>query len=91
MKISGPCGRLLCCLAYEYGFYRDARRELPGEGIRFQFDGVLFRVIEVNALVGSVKAAGEDGRVLDFPAARFIHSEGRWQVREERPDETPGK
>ena len=89
MKISGPCGRLLCCLAYEYGFYRDARRELPGEGVRFQFEGVLFRVIEVNALAGSVKAAGEDGRVLDMPAARFVHSEGRWQVREDRGDETP--
>jgi cell fate regulator YaaT (PSP1 superfamily) len=84
MKISGPCGRLLCCLAYEYGFYRDARRELPGEGVRFPFDGVLFRVVEVNALSGSVKAAGEDGRVLDLPAARFMHSEGRWQVREEK-------
>ncbi len=82
MKISGPCGRLLCCLAYEYGFYRDARRELPAEGVRFQFDGVLFRVIEVNALGGSVKAAGEDGRVLEFLAARFLHSEGRWSVKE---------
>lgn len=83
MKISGPCGRLLCCLAYEYGFYRDARRELPGEGVRFPFEGVLFRVIEVNALGGSVKAAGEDGRVLEFPATRFVHSEGKWKVREE--------
>jgi cell fate regulator YaaT (PSP1 superfamily) len=82
MKISGPCGRLLCCLAYEYGFYRDARRELPAEGVRFQFDGVLFRVVEVNALGGAVKAAGEDGRVLDFAAARFLHSEGRWSVKD---------
>jgi cell fate regulator YaaT (PSP1 superfamily) len=83
MKISGPCGRLLCCLAYEYGFYRDARRELPSEGVRFQYDGVLFRVTEVNALSGSVKMAGEDGRLLEFPAARFAYFEGRWQVKEE--------
>lgn len=86
MKISGPCGRLLCCLAYEFGFYRDARRELPGEGARFQYDGVPFRVIEVNALSGSVKMAGEDGRLLDMPAARFAYSEGRWQVKEESKD-----
>jgi len=84
MKISGPCGRLLCCLAYEYGFYRDARRELPNEGARFQYDGTLFRVIEVNPLAGKVKMAGEDGRVLDMPAARFAYAEGRWQVREEK-------
>ncbi|HUX37496.1 MAG TPA: regulatory iron-sulfur-containing complex subunit RicT [Rectinemataceae bacterium] len=83
MKISGPCGRLLCCLAYEYGFYRDARRELPGEGVRFPHDGTLFRVIEVNALAGTVKVAGEDGRFLEMPASRFVHSEGKWRVREE--------
>jgi cell fate regulator YaaT (PSP1 superfamily) len=87
MKISGPCGRLLCCLAYEYGFYRDARRELPSEGVRFQYDGVLFRIIEVNALAGSVKMAGEDGRLLDMPAARFVYTDGRWQVREEEEEE----
>ena len=84
MKISGPCGRLLCCLAYEYGFYRDARRELPNEGARFQYDGTLFRVVEVNPLAGKVRMAGEDGRVLDMSAARFAYSEGRWQVREEK-------
>lgn len=82
MKISGPCGRLLCCLAYEYGFYRDARRELPGEGVRFLHEGVLFRVIEVNALMSSVKIAGEDGRILDMPALRFVHADGRWHVKD---------
>jgi cell fate regulator YaaT (PSP1 superfamily) len=84
MKISGPCGRLLCCLAYEYGFYRDSRRELPSEGARFPYDGTLFRVIEVNPLSGTVKAAGEDGRLLDMSAARFEYAEGRWRVREEQ-------
>jgi cell fate regulator YaaT (PSP1 superfamily) len=83
MKISGPCGRLLCCLAYEFGFYREARREMPSEGARFQYEGVLFRVIEVNALSGSVKIAGEDGRILDMPATRFANSEGRWRVKDE--------
>jgi len=88
MKISGPCGRLLCCLAYEYGFYRDARRELPNEGARFQYDGVPFRVIEVNALSGSVKMAGEDGRLLDMPASRFTHVDGKWQVKPEEEKDT---
>jgi len=84
MKISGPCGRLLCCLAYEYGFYRAARREMPGEGVRFQYDGVLFRITEVNALSGSVKMSGEDGRLLDMPASSFAYREGKWQVREDQ-------
>jgi len=86
MKISGPCGRLLCCLAYEFGLYRDARRELPGEGARFQYDGVQFRVIEVNPLSESVKMAGEDGRLLEMPSTRFFYSEGRWHVKEGEKD-----
>ncbi|MFW5643933.1 MAG: PSP1 domain-containing protein, partial [Alkalispirochaeta sp.] len=29
MKVSGPCGRLLCCLAYEHSFYQEERRRFP--------------------------------------------------------------
>ena len=31
-KISGRCGRLKCCLRYEYDTYEEFRRELPGVG-----------------------------------------------------------
>src|SRR5262249_18518186 len=31
-KISGRCGRLKCCLRYEYDTYEEHRRELPGVG-----------------------------------------------------------
>ena len=33
-KISGMCGRLLCCLRYEDDVYTDLRRELPRRGAR---------------------------------------------------------
>jgi cell fate regulator YaaT (PSP1 superfamily) len=84
LKISGPCGRLLCCLSYEFQFYRDARRELPQEGVKFIYEAVLFKVVEVNALTSTVKMAGEDGRVLDMKAERFKYSEGRWKVIEDQ-------
>ena len=31
-KISGTCGRLMCCLKYEQDAYEDAIRRLPGIG-----------------------------------------------------------
>ncbi|MGH7701394.1 MAG: PSP1 domain-containing protein [Gemmatimonadales bacterium] len=31
-QISGPCGRLLCCLHYEHQFYVEARKRFPKEG-----------------------------------------------------------
>ncbi len=83
MKISGPCGRLLCCLAYEFGFYREARRSIPPEGARFQWDGVVFRVTEINVPAGRVRISGEDGRVLVVEASRFTQAEGRWALKDE--------
>ncbi|UCG55554.1 MAG: stage 0 sporulation family protein [Dehalococcoidia bacterium] len=32
MKISGLCGRLLCCLDYEFDLYREMREKIPREG-----------------------------------------------------------
>ncbi|HVO37567.1 MAG TPA: stage 0 sporulation family protein [Spirochaetia bacterium] len=65
MKISGPCGRLLCCLSYEFDVYRDARQTLPGMGTRIRFDGEDFRVTDMNVLTRRLRFQGESGRVLD--------------------------
>jgi cell fate regulator YaaT (PSP1 superfamily) len=32
LKISGACGRLLCCLVYENEQYRDIKEKMPKEG-----------------------------------------------------------
>ncbi len=47
LKISGPCGRLLCCLAYEYDYYKEVKDKLPSEGSRIHFEGENCRVIEI--------------------------------------------
>ncbi len=80
MKISGQCGRLLCCLSYEYDWYEEARKKLPNEGIKLLYDGTSFRVTEVNPLSSMVKMQGEDGRVLDVAANRFVREGGRWKI-----------
>ena len=65
MKISGPCGRLLCCLSYEFDVYKEARQALPSMGTRVQFEGEEFRVTEMNVLARRVRFQSETGRVLD--------------------------
>jgi cell fate regulator YaaT (PSP1 superfamily) len=35
-KISGACGRLMCCLAYELSIYRDSAAKLPPVGIQLK-------------------------------------------------------
>jgi cell fate regulator YaaT (PSP1 superfamily) len=86
MKISGPCGRLLCCLSYEFQHYRDERRTLPSEGAKIPYDGSVFRVNEINILKSMVRLTGEDGRILKLPARRFKRGEdNRWQILEDLP------
>ena len=65
MKISGPCGRLLCCLSYEVDVYKEARQTLPGMGTRVRFDDEEFRVTDLNVLTRRLRFQGESGRVLD--------------------------
>jgi len=38
-KISGPCGRLLCCLHYEENYYMEVSREFPEVGDRVNYRG----------------------------------------------------
>lgn len=62
-KISGLCGRLMCCLKYESEAYRDARARLPQVGDTLVVGGATGMVIDVNPLVGKVWVnLGEEGR-----------------------------
>ncbi|MBU8913385.1 MAG: hypothetical protein KOO61_05125 [Spirochaetales bacterium] len=81
MKISGPCGRLLCCLEYEYDFYREQKRGLPHEGSRVKFEDTLFRITEVNVLTRKIRVEG-DGRVMELPIERFYQDakSQRWMI-----------
>ncbi|MCL2833918.1 MAG: hypothetical protein FWD78_12170 [Treponema sp.] len=81
IKISGPCGRLLCCLAYEHLFYSEQRRLIPQEGCKITWDGSMWKVIEVNVVLGKIKMAAEDGRIIQFSASAFEKNEGRWAVK----------
>ncbi len=79
-KISGPCGRLLCCLSYEYPYYSDERNRAPSVGTRITWEGEPCRVSEVNILSRKVRLTGESGRVLmlALDALCYIASEKRW-------------
>jgi cell fate regulator YaaT (PSP1 superfamily) len=81
MKISGPCGRLLCCLSYEHCFYSEQCRRFPQEGARVSYDNETWTVTEVNMITDKVKISGGDGRQLTFPASRFERIDNRWQVK----------
>lgn len=80
MKISGQCGRLLCCLSYEFDFYAEARKKLPSEGIHIFYDGTNFRITEINPLTSMIKMMGDDGRLIEVNSKRFVKENGKWKI-----------
>jgi cell fate regulator YaaT (PSP1 superfamily) len=68
-KISGVCGRLMCCLNYEYDHYHDARRCLPKLGASIQTPKGKGKIIEINVLRGDVTVSLEEGARLTLPFA----------------------
>ena len=88
-KISGPCGRLLCCLSYEYDFYFEEKRNLPQEGSKLKIQHDLMKITEVNILSRKISLTGPDGRHLTIPFSAVYHNDenSRWEVTREYLDE----
>ncbi|MBQ8168587.1 stage 0 sporulation protein [bacterium] len=66
-KISGTCGRLLCCLTYEYSNYIDAAKGMPPVGSSVMTPDGLGKVCYLQFLSGKVAVKMEDGKVKEFP------------------------
>src|SRR5262245_59500358 len=61
-KISGRCGRLKCCLRYEYDTYQELQRELPPVGADIITTNGRARVLAQEILAGQVLVEMEDAR-----------------------------
>jgi cell fate regulator YaaT (PSP1 superfamily) len=54
-KLSGHCGKLLCCLKYEDNDYTQARKGLPRIGQKFTFENESYKVANINVLTKQVR------------------------------------
>ena len=54
-KLSGQCGKLICCLKYEDDFYSEARKDFPELGSKLWLDKVEYTVTSVNVISKIVK------------------------------------
>lgn len=88
-KISGPCGRLLCCLAYEYEYYMEEKAGVPPEGTKLKIDHDIWRVSEINILSRKLTCMTTDGRqiFIPFDEVYFDGETGFWEVYQDYQDE----
>ncbi len=64
-KISGVCGRLMCCLTYEYETYMDQKRGLPKLGKRFVTEKGEGKVVRQNIMERISTVLLPDGEEVD--------------------------
>ncbi|MBQ7369622.1 MAG: stage 0 sporulation family protein [Clostridia bacterium] len=60
-KISGICGRLMCCLSYESDYYAEAYKKMPKVGSEVGTPDGKAIVVSVNMLKMQVKTKMDDG------------------------------
>ncbi len=65
-KISGTCGRLLCCLNYEYSNYIEAAKGMPPVGSPVMTPDGLGKVCALHFLNNSIQVKLEDGKIKDY-------------------------
>ena len=63
-KISGICGRLMCCLKYEHEVYKDLRQALPPVGSEIDTEMGRGKITELDVLKGIASVKMEDGKTV---------------------------
>jgi cell fate regulator YaaT (PSP1 superfamily) len=71
-KISGRCGRLKCCLRYEYDTYRAMEKTLPAAGSKVETSKGSGRVVAQDILAQKLVVEFDDHRRIIVGAAEII-------------------
>ena len=102
-KVSGGCGRLLCCLTYENDLYTELRANLPEPGTRVRIQegytppegmhhmlsgGIVTKVDVLNQMV---LVEGDDGRQISVPVGEFEVLEAAAQKPREEDEDVWGQ
>jgi len=82
-KLSGHCGKLICCLKYEDDVYLDARKNFPDLGAKVKFDGADFTVTSVNIISNVIRIENPDD-IKILTKKEFVEAT-HWKRKVEEP------
>ncbi len=77
-KISGCCGRLLCCLKYEHHNYTEAQKVFPRIGSAGRWGDRHHKVVSFNLIKETVGLQAEN-QVLEIPLSEFKRQNPEWK------------
>ena len=76
IKISGMCGRLICCLGYEYDVYRELNKGLPAIGTKIEIGDREYTVEMVDTLKGII-GLKDGGNILNVTRDKIEWRDGK--------------
>jgi cell fate regulator YaaT (PSP1 superfamily) len=82
-KISGMCGRLMCCLTYEHQYYEKIKKNLPKIGKKVRTKDGEGKVVRQNILKETLTIALESGDEIEL-SARDLMRQGRFKKKSKR-------
>ncbi len=74
-KVSGVCGRLLCCLAYEIDTYNDIKKDLPKIGGKVKTPDGPGKVFRVDIFSSNIDVLLDSGSLVKFPLDKITELE----------------
>ena len=80
-KLSGHCGKLICCLKYEDDVYSEERKNFPELGSKLWLDKVEYTVTGVNIISKVVKLETDED--VKFIPLEDLNKQTRWKKRKE--------
>jgi cell fate regulator YaaT (PSP1 superfamily) len=82
-KLSGQCGKLICCLKYEDDAYSEERKKYPELGSKHFIDKVEYTVTNINILSRVVKIENDED-IKFLPLEDFYKQVGGNKNKERR-------
>ncbi|NLI42656.1 MAG: hypothetical protein GX381_03090 [Synergistaceae bacterium] len=70
-KISGLCGRLMCCMSYEYDMYSELWKDLPNPGTKIKTSSGNYQIAGVDIVSKSVRIKSPEGVEFLVPISEF--------------------
>jgi len=87
-KISGRCGRLMCCLRFENGVYEELKKNLPRKGTFVKTSsGLEGEVVDYDILKQELTVESEGGRRFVVNVREIVSRKAKRQPRLSKPKE----
>ncbi len=65
-RLSGCCGRLMCCLGFEADQYQELLKNLPQKGDKIKVKGEEGRVVDLNPIAQEVRVKMKDHTIINI-------------------------